>query len=713
MATYDDPYNPIPRRLREPTPGYSQPRSRTYGAVDDLLSPPRTDPPRGGMPAPGSDPLAGVQERDIIPETFADPLSPTRSMRYGPGDERDLGAPVVDPRSPLAPSPATWGRARYISPDSVKVPEITDWDRRLAGANAENIRREYEFGAGPGYYHRTNDGDMLGDAIPEEYIRRDEDGSWVDLDIAKNRVAEYDAAMARRAALGPEGVRIARDSNGGYAYAHGRPVADQTTPRPLFSGVAGEDFEATRRRGEQVARLMRETDGPFANPNDWNYVRSYGPRAAAQAVASGRASISGAPPELVAQERERFLRNRTTDLSISPQLRSAARDELAQIERDAAEERRREMWAAEQAGLTERASIAASVPVVGPGGVAAIPNADGGWDVSRPAPTEAAGGPPIIPGTAAGWLGEGGKFQPNPLYEKPSETQAAIGSWKTDVQTLANEGKISAAQATAAGRVQAAGIRADAQKYASDKGYEAAVNAATARVEAAKAAGLSAQQVAQIRAQSEQAVAKLAADGALARAGIQADAQKYVSDARYAAAADAAAAAIMAAEAGAGAKVEAERIRAEIQRELAAENPWTAVGGGVMGNRRTGETAGRPNAAGGDAKPQVFKMKGADGSEKLVRANADGTGAEVIFEDPDAALAIAEQEVRNLESDRARYALRDEQREDYDRQIEEAKGRVAALKAAMKSAPEYKGPTGAPPTNDAAGGWAAFGGLVE
>ena len=432
MATYDDPYNPIPRRLREPTPGYSQPRSRTYGAVDDLLSPPRTDPPRGGMPAPGSDPLAGVQERDIIPETFADPLSPTRSMRYGPGDERDLGAPVVDPRSPLAPSPATWGRARYISPDSVKVPEITDWDRRLAGANAENIRREYEFGAGPGYYHRTNDGDMLGDAIPEEYIRRDEDGSWVDLDIAKNRVAEYDAAMARRAALGPEGVRIARDSNGGYAYAHGRPVADQTTPRPLFSGVAGEDFEATRRRGEQVARLMRETDGPFANPNDWNYVRSYGPRAAAQAVASGRASISGAPPELVAQERERFLRNRTTDLSISPQLRSAARDELAQIERDAAEERRREMWAAEQAARLKGARIASGVPVVGPGGVAAIPNADGGWEVSRPEPAPAAPPAPVSFGGGAGAIpeiGEDGQPTGRYVYQAPPTPDPNAAPW--------------------------------------------------------------------------------------------------------------------------------------------------------------------------------------------------------------------------------------------------------------------------------------------
>lgn len=269
MATYNDRYNPIPRRLREPTPGYSQDYSRTKGAVDDL-----TDPGLDGI---------------------ASPYSPARSMRYGAGDERDLGAPVVDPRSPLAPSPATW---------SGVVPR----------------------GSG----------------------------------------------------------RAAFDGRGGYAYTDAPAVPDQSTPRPLFSGVAGEDFEATRRRGEQVARLMRETDGPFANPNDWNYVRSYGPRAAAQAVASGRANISGAPAELVAQERERFLRNRTTDLSISPQLRSAARDELAQIERDAAEERRREMWAEEQAARLEGARISASVPVSFGAGAGAVQNADGGWDVSRP-----------------------------------------------------------------------------------------------------------------------------------------------------------------------------------------------------------------------------------------------------------------------------------------------------------------------------------------
>lgn len=216
--------------------------------------------------------------------------------------------------------------------------------------------------------------------------------------------------------------------DGGYALSHGDAgTARRITPSPLFSGVAGEDFEATRRRGQQVARLMRETDGPFANPNDWNYVRSYGPRAAAQAVASGRANISGAPADLVAQERERFLRNRTTDLSISPQLRAAARDELAQIERDAAEERRREMWAAEQAARLEGARIAASVPVVGPGGVAAIPNATGGWDVSRPEPAPAAPPAPVSFGGGAGAIpeiGEDGQPTGRYVYQSPPTPSA-------------------------------------------------------------------------------------------------------------------------------------------------------------------------------------------------------------------------------------------------------------------------------------------------
>lgn len=225
--------------------------------------------------------------------------------------------------------------------------------------------------------------------------------------------------------------------DGGYALSHGDAgTARRIAPSPLFSGVAGEDFEATRRRGEQVARLMREQDGPFANPNDWNYIRSYGPRAAAQAVASGRANISGADPDLVAQERERFLRNRTTDLSISPQLRAAARDELAQIEREAAEERRREMWAAEQAARLRMAEGANAATVE-----AARVTADGQIRAAQAkaaadaAAAEAAGkGKPVQLDPESPGLYVDGTFWKNPAYNPKPVTAGGngIGRWNPD-----------------------------------------------------------------------------------------------------------------------------------------------------------------------------------------------------------------------------------------------------------------------------------------
>lgn len=343
MATYDDPYNPIPRRLREPTPGYSP--ARLPGTERTVV-----ETPRGGF---SPDPAAGLSERDLTPENYAMPFSPTRSMRYGPGDERDLGAPVVDPRSPLAPSPATW---------SGVVPR----------------------GSG----------------------------------------------------------RAAFDGRGGYAYTDAPAVPDQTTPRPLFADAPGEDFEATRRRGEQVARLMREQDGPFANPNDWNYVRSYGPRAAAQAVASGRANISGAPAELVAQERERFLRNRTTDLSISPQLRSAARDELAQIERDAAEERRREMWAAEQAARLRMAEGANAATVeaarlTAQGQEAAAKAKAEAEAAAAAAAANAAAAKPVPMDAETPGMFVGGNWVENPAYNPKPVTGGgnSVSTWNKETKT--------------------------------------------------------------------------------------------------------------------------------------------------------------------------------------------------------------------------------------------------------------------------------------
>ena len=692
MATYDDPYNPIPRRLREPTPGYSQ--TRLPGTERTVV-----ETPRGGF---SPDPADGLSERDLTPENYAMPFSPTRSMRYGPGDERDLGAPVVDPRSPLAPSPARWGSVttRRVNPRPVQEP--SELDRVLATPGIS-----VDYGTNPSVSTPGKIRVPVGDESWRVYTVGTASEIDAEIAAAKRRVADWESAQKNPPA--PRYVNAARDSRGGYAYSvTDAPLpSDQSTPRPLFSGVAGEDFEATRRRGEQVAKLMRETDGPFANPNDWNYVRSYGPRAAAQAVASGRANISGADPALVAQERERFLRNRTTDLSISPQLRSAARDELAQIERDAAEERRREMWAAEQAARLRMAEIA------GPTGAA-----DNSWRTEvarieqetqlRVKELENQG----LDRRQAQDIAARERVQKlqNEGNLSVAQTQA---QGRTDAATATAQGRVDAAAATAEGRVKAAGIRADATKYASDNTYKAAADASAARVEAAKAAGLSEQQVAQIRAESQERIAKLSQDGALARAGIQADAQKYISDNAYAARADAAAAAVEAAMATADARVSAERVRAEGARLLAAENPWVALGGGVMGNRQTGDQAGRPNATAAAAKPQIFKMKGADGTERLVRPREDGAGVEVLFEDPDAALVIAEQEVRNLESDKLRYGRTTAQREGYDERIAEAKARLAALREARRSAPDYEGPTGQAPTNDAADGWAAFGGIVR
>lgn len=489
---------------------------------------------------------------------------------------------------------------------------------------------------------------------------------------------------------------------GGIAIAHGTPppVRD-IAPRVPFADAPGESFADTVRRGAQ-ARALAEREG--LTTADMDYIRSYGRRAFDERNARFSAPATRAD----------YLARQAGNLAVSVAERRAAQDELARLDRLAADERRREMWAAEQAGLTERARIAASVPVVGPGGVVAYQNPGGGYTVDRP-PAGASGpnGPTLISRDTAGWLGENNEFVPNPAYERDSEVEEARGKWKTDVQALANEGKINAEQVRAAARIEAAGIRADAQKYASDNLYRTGLEAGAARVEAAKAAGLSAEQVARIRAEVQERVARIASDGALARAGIQADAQKYISDNAYAARADAAAAAVEAAMATADARVSAERVRAEGARLLAAENPWVALGGGVMGNRQTGDQAGRPNATAAAAKPQIFKMKGADGTERLVRPREDGAGVEVLFEDPDAALVIAEQEVRNLESDKLRYGRTTAQREGYDERIAEAKARLAALREARRSAPDYEGPTGRAPTNDAADGWAAFGGIVR
>jgi len=610
---------------------------------------------------------------------------------------------------------------------------------------------------------------------------------------------------------GAAGSRLVEGTGGAYGYTNGSVeglyrYGTRTAPAPgglagalLSSGRAGVSPEEAAKRWEDL-----QLEGHARNRNNSYYEQSYGTAAAEDAIARGRLKVPtlameaarGTDPYEFAREaaaeqqarifgrRQEYLGERAGDNSLAYHerlglgaMRSAEAEEAATRRREAEAAR---MADAELAAQTERARIAAGVPVSFGGGAGAIPNADGGWDYQSPPPgttgaaadnswrTEVArieqetqirvkelenqgldrrqaeeiaareriqklqnagnldvakaqsqGRTDAATATAQGRVGaatataQGRVDAATATAQGRTAAAAEQGKWRAEVQRLENEGRLSAEQARAAGRVEEAGIRADAQKYASDNSYRAAADASTARVEAAKAAGLSDQEVARIRTQSEERIAKLSQDGALARAGIQADAQKYIADNRYAAAADAAAAAVEAAKATADARVSAERVRAEGARLLAAENPWVALGGGVMGNRQTGDQAGRPNATAAASKPQIFKMKGADGTERLVRPREDGSGVEVLFEDPDAALVIAEQEVRNLESDKLRYGRTTAQREGYDERIAEAKARLAALREARRSAPDYEGPTGQAPTNDAADGWAAFGGIVR
>ena len=202
----------------DPVPGYTQTRRRR------TETPPPADVPRGGMPVPGSDPLAGVPERDIIPETFADPLSPTRSMRYGPGDERDLSVPTPPP-------PVGW------RPPSGELPP---------------------------------------------------------------------------------------------------PPVDPTAPRTPFADAPGQSLADTLASGR---RMQAEQDRLGLTTADMDYIRTYG-RNAWDARQS-----KYAPPTTRAD----YLARQGQNLAISVAERNAAQQELSRIERDNADARRREMWAAEQA----------------------------------------------------------------------------------------------------------------------------------------------------------------------------------------------------------------------------------------------------------------------------------------------------------------------------------------------------------------------------
>ncbi|MBR1609282.1 MAG: hypothetical protein IJ678_06670 [Kiritimatiellae bacterium] len=70
----------------------------------------------------------------------------------------------------------------------------------------------------------------------------------------------------------------------------------------------------------------------------------------------------------------------------------------------------------------------------------------------------------LIPETATGWRDASGAYHPNPGYESRSAVQAAQGEWRSNVQQLANEGRVAAEEARGRARVETANVRADAEK---------------------------------------------------------------------------------------------------------------------------------------------------------------------------------------------------------------------------------------------------------
>lgn len=202
---------------------------------------------------------------------------------------------------------------------------------------------------------------------------------------------------------------------GGYALAHGTPPpVRKITPDIPFQNTPGESFADTAARG---ARMQAEQDRLGLTTADMDYIRSYGRKAWEDRNAKY------APPST----REDYLRRQQGNLAASVAERQAAGRELADIERENEAQRRREMWAAEQAARLEGARIAASAPVSFGAGAGAVQNADGGWDVSRPEPAPAAPPAPVSFGGGAGAIpeiGEDGRPTGRYVYQSPPTPSA-------------------------------------------------------------------------------------------------------------------------------------------------------------------------------------------------------------------------------------------------------------------------------------------------
>jgi len=184
---------------------------------------------------------------------------------------------------------------------------------------------------------------------------------------------------------------------GGYAIAHGTPppVRD-IAPRVPFADAAGESIAATAARGAQMQKMQDDLGLTTA---DMDYIRSYGRKAWEE-----RNAKYGAP-----SSREDYLRRQQGNLAVSVAERQGAGRELAAIERENAERARREEWALAQAAQTERARIAAGVPVSFGAGTGVVPDGNGGWTAIQPPAPEARPTPPPTPvgfGAGAGAIPE-------------------------------------------------------------------------------------------------------------------------------------------------------------------------------------------------------------------------------------------------------------------------------------------------------------------
>lgn len=297
---------------------------------------------------------------------------------------------------------------------------------------------------------------------------------------------------------GAEGSRIVEGTGGAYGYTNGSveglyPYGTRTTP--AAGGMAGALLSSDR-GGVSPAEAARLARTPYVgNRNDSYYEQSWGTAAAEDAIARGRlkvptlaqtelgraeaagdaATVERLRPLVEEQQarifgrRQEYLGERASDNSLAYHerlglgaMRSAEAEEAATRRREAEAAR---MADAELAAQTERARIAAGAPVSFGGGAGAIPNADGGWAVSRPeaapvappapAPVSFGGGAGAIPDGNGGYTYQG----PPPAPADPNAGPWVPGGGASSVNRVTGEVR------TAPGAAQGAPVQTGRYSY--------------------------------------------------------------------------------------------------------------------------------------------------------------------------------------------------------------------------------------------------------